>query len=46
MGGLKAPDMGALNSALKVKQFLNATKSKTKSTYYKGYSNLEQHQYQ
>ena len=28
MGGLKAPDMGALNSALKVKQFINATKSK------------------
>ena len=28
MGGLKAPDMGALNSALKVKQFMNATKSK------------------
>ena len=30
MGGLKAPDMGALNSALKVKQFINATKSKNK----------------
>ena len=28
MGGLKAPDMAALNSALKVKQFINATKSK------------------
>ena len=25
MRGLKAPDMGALNSALKVKQFINAT---------------------
>ena len=30
MGGLKAPDMAALNSALKVKQFINATKSKNK----------------
>ncbi len=30
MGGLKALDMGALNSALKVKQFFNATKSKNK----------------
>ena len=30
MGGLKAPDMAALNSALKVKQFINATKSKIK----------------
>ena len=30
MGGLKAPDMGALNSALKVKQFISATKSKNK----------------
>ena len=28
MGGLKAPDMEAFNSALKVKQFFNATKSK------------------
>ena len=30
MGGLKAPDMAALNSVLKVKQFINATKSKNK----------------
>ena len=30
MGGLKAPDTGALNSALKIKQFFNATKSKNK----------------
>ena len=30
MGGLKLPDMAALNSALKVKQFFNATKSKSK----------------
>ena len=30
MGGLKAPDMGALNSALKVKQSINATKSRNK----------------
>jgi hypothetical protein len=32
MGGLTAPNMGALNSALKVKLFLNATKSKNKIT--------------
>ena len=30
MGGLKASDMTTLNSALKVKQFINATKSKNK----------------
>ena len=30
MGGLKAPNTGTLNSALKVKQFINATKSKNK----------------
>ena len=30
MGGLKPPDMTALNSALKVKQFINTTKSKNK----------------
>ena len=29
-GELKAPDMATLNSALKVKQFINATKSKNK----------------
>ena len=28
LGGLKATDMAALNSALKVKQFINATKLK------------------
>ena len=34
MGGLKAPDMEALNSALKVKHFINATKSKNKINIY------------
>ena len=29
-GGIKAPDTGALNKALKVKQYMNATKSKNK----------------
>ena len=29
-GGIKAPDTGALNKALKVKQYINATKSKNK----------------
>ena len=30
MGRLKAPDIAALNIALKVKQYVNATKSKNK----------------
>ena len=28
--GIKAPDTGALNKALKVKQYINATKSKNR----------------